>query len=103
VGVFDASTSRSDTPCVEQESPDALRLYAEALLRKADELDADLLPHTEVVDWLKRLRGEDGAFTCTAYLYDLQSDCLKAILNQETDGGGQLHQVRDEVIPPAWR
>jgi hypothetical protein len=85
---------------VEGESPDALRLYAEALLRKAHELDRGLIP--EFDDWMNRLRGESGAFTCTAVLYGMQSRHLDALLGQEA-GSGPLHQVSDHMIPLAWR
>ena len=48
------------------------------------------------------LRGEDNAFQCTSVVYGLQSRHLGAVLNQEA-GNGPLHQVRDDMIPLAWR
>jgi hypothetical protein len=85
----------------ENDSPDALRLYAEALLRKAYDEAPELLPKSEFKDWLDRLRGENGTLTCTAFLYHMQSQRLDAILRQP--GSGLLHQVRDEMIPLPWR
>jgi hypothetical protein len=50
----------------ELESPNALRAYAEALLRTAHEEDPGQLPDNKLVDWVNRVRGEDNAFTCTS-------------------------------------
>jgi hypothetical protein len=82
----------------ETESPNTLRLYAEALLRKAHELDPGLLPDDQLEDWVKRLRKDGGTLDCTAVLYGKQSRHLDAILGLEA-GSGPLHQVRDEMIP----
>jgi hypothetical protein len=87
---------------VEENSPEALRFYAEALLRKAHELDPGLPPDTVFVDWVNRLKGTDDAFTCTAVLYYMQSQRLNAILSEET-GDGPLHQVWNDMIPLEWR
>jgi hypothetical protein len=86
----------------EFESPNALRAYAEALLRKTHELDPGLLPNAQFGDWVNRLKGKDDAFTCTSVLYGKQSEHLNAILGQEEDSG-PLHAVRDEMIPLEWR
>jgi hypothetical protein len=86
----------------ETESPNALRTYAEALLRKVHELAPALLPDDKVKSWVSRLRKEGDAFDCTAVLYDLQSKHMANLLDQEA-GNGPLHKVRDDMIPLAWR
>jgi hypothetical protein len=87
----------------EHESPNTLRYYAEALLRKARELDPSLFPDdNEFRDWINRLRGEGAAFTCTSVLYGMESRHMDTILSNEA-GSGPLHQVRNEMIPLAWR
>jgi hypothetical protein len=86
----------------ETESPNALRTYAEALLRKVHELAPGLLPDDKFEDWVSRLRKKGHAFDCTAVLYDMQSTHMADLLGQEA-GNGPLHQVRDDMIPRAWR
>ncbi|MFM0610138.1 hypothetical protein PQR05_37110 [Paraburkholderia sediminicola] len=102
MGALYTNYSSSHVFGTEHDSPNALRFYAEGLLRKASELDGALLPEGTCVDWVNRLRGEGQAFTCTAVLYNAQSEHLKTILKDEA-GSGPLHQVRDEMIPLAWR
>jgi hypothetical protein len=82
------------------ESPNALRGYAEALLRKAHELNPEVLPEDPFKDWVNRLKG--NAYDCTALLYHAQSNRLDALLGQEPVSG-PLHRVRDDMIPLAWR
>ena len=94
----------------EDDSPNALREYVEALLRKVHEVAPELLraahedprqpPVDQLGDWLDRLNGK--AFDCTAVLYGMQSENLVNILKQEA-GSGPLHQVWDAMIPSVWR
>ena len=84
------------------ESPYALRLYAEGLLRKAHELDPGLVKDDTFADWTNRLRGEADAFTCTSILYGMESEHLELILREQPDNDTLL-QIRDEVIPLTWR
>ena len=84
----------------EDDSPNALRTYAEALLRKVHELDPGLLPDNPFANWVNRLKGK--AFSCTSVLYGMQSTYLNTFLSQQA-GNRPLHQVRDDVIPLAWR
>jgi len=86
----------------ETESPNALRTCAAALRRKVHELDAGLLPGDQLADWVKRLKGQGDAFQCTSVLHNMQSTYLNGLLRQEA-GNGQLHRVRDEMIPLEWR
>jgi hypothetical protein len=85
----------------EQESPNALRAYAEALLRKAEGLAPGLLDN-KLKDWVGKLRGKGRLFQCTAILYGIQSDRMAVLLGQEA-ATGPLHQVRDAMIPVIWR
>jgi hypothetical protein len=102
MGVLYTNYASSHVFGTETESPNALRAYAEALLRKVHEEDPGLLPGNQLVDWVNRLRGEDNAFTCTSVLYGMESRHLGNILRRER-GNGPLHQVRDEMIPLPWR
>jgi hypothetical protein len=86
----------------ELDSPNALRLYAEALLRKVHEQAPALLPSRELGEWADKLKGENGQFTCTAVLYGIQSGHLNGILRQEA-GDGPLHEVWNDMIPVPWR
>jgi hypothetical protein len=84
----------------EYESPNALRFYAEALLRKTHELAPGLLAHDRCVDWVPKLRGTGNAYT--SGLFTKQSRHLDAILRLEA-GDVPLRRVRDEMIPLEWR
>jgi hypothetical protein len=86
----------------ETESPNALRTYAMALLRETHEADPRLLPNDQLASWVGKLKGEGNAFQCTAVLYSIQSKHLNTRLRQEA-GNGPLHQVRNDMIPLAWR
>jgi hypothetical protein len=87
----------------ETDSPNALRAYAEALLRQVGELAPGLLPNNQLEEWVGKLRGTGNLFQCTAVLYGLQSTHLADILKQEEGDDRPLRQVRDEMIPLEWR
>lgn len=58
----------------EMESPEMLRQYAFALMKKAYDLDRSIFIFDETdhfPDWENRLLGLDGAFSCTAILTEL--------------------------------
>ncbi|WP_342622424.1 pentapeptide repeat-containing protein [Pseudomonas alkylphenolica] len=52
----------------ENDSPEALRKYAYALMAKAHELAPSIIPEKQFTDWTNRLLGLDNAFSCTAVL-----------------------------------
>lgn len=88
----------------ETESPNALRFYAMALLLKAHELAPELLSDAACEDWTNRLIGNSGAFTCTSVLYSTQTVHLNRLVNNEMgENAWPMRQIRDEMIPLAWR
>ncbi|MBG2875632.1 pentapeptide repeat-containing protein [Proteus alimentorum] len=76
----------------EYESPQILRMYAYALLSKANELNADLMDDY-FNDWENRLLGQDNAFTCTDILFLIMSSYVKKKFNN----------IYNVIMPPHWR
>jgi hypothetical protein len=71
-------------------------------LREVHARDSGLLPFDKLKDWVARLRGTGSAFQCSSVLYGMQSRHMQAAVERER-GSGPLRQVRDEMIPLAWR
>ncbi|MCD6026781.1 MAG: sopA 4 [Solimicrobium sp.] len=81
----------------EGESPEALRNYATGLITKAKTLDANVFKNKkgedQSADWIDRLTGKKGAFTCTAV--------LKTIMKQHAKEMG-FDDLMGRVKPPGW-
>lgn len=75
----------------EYESPEMLRFYAYALMKKAYDLDAGIFS-SRMQDWRKRLLGLNGASSCTE---TLSAGMVSFIRSQLT---GEL----DNIMPPLW-
>lgn len=76
----------------ESDSPQILRMYAYALLKKANELNADLM-NDYFNDWESRLLGENNAFPCTDILFSIMSSYVKENFNN----------IYNVIMPPHWR
>ncbi|QPB79729.1 hypothetical protein EHE21_10185 [Proteus sp. GOKU] len=76
----------------EYESPQILRMYAYALLSKANELNADLM-NDYFSDWENRLLGQDNAFTCT--------DILFSIMNSYAEKN--FNKIYNAIMPIHWK
>jgi hypothetical protein len=92
-GIF-AKYSSSSLFGTEHESPTSIRYYAYGLMKKAHQLDNNLIDEAEFVDWENRFLGINNAFTCTAVLSCLILDTCKKFDNFSTEYVG--------IIPPAW-
>lgn len=75
----------------ENESPEMLRFYAYALMKKAYDLDAGIFS-SQMQDWKNKLLGLNDAFSCTAVL---SSDMVSFIRSKFA---GEL----DNIMPPLW-
>lgn len=76
----------------ESDSPQILRMYAYALLKKANELNVDLM-NDYFNDWESRLLGENNAFPCTDILFSIMSSYVKENFNN----------IYNVIMPPHWR
>ena len=89
-----AKLSSSSYFGTEDESPTALRVYAAGLLKKAYEVDPRLCSAEMYRVFLEKLLGLNGAFTCTAALYE---HMIKHAQHQ-TD----FKQILLRIKPIAW-
>lgn len=87
----------------EYDSPQALRVYAMALLNEVEALVPALLSsHTDsrgrpaLADWKERLQGGGNVFTCTAIL----STAVKQVIDKLD---APLQKICSDVYPHAWR
>jgi hypothetical protein len=87
----------------EHDSPQALRVYAMALLNEVEALAPALLSSKTgadgrpvLPDWKQRLQGANGTFSCTAIL----SSMISNVINQLDPA---LKQICNDVYPFAWR
>ncbi|XBS68130.1 pentapeptide repeat-containing protein [Acerihabitans sp. KWT182] len=88
-----AKYSSSDIFGTEEESPLILRSYAWALMDKAHEVDSSIFASIEqYLDWENRLLGLNGAYTCSAVIYDLMTEHLRP----------QSPEILAAMIPPSW-
>ncbi|MEQ4922099.1 pentapeptide repeat-containing protein [Proteus hauseri] len=84
--------SSSDVFGTGDDSPQILRMYAYALMSKANELNPDLIKNT-FNDWENRLLGKNDAFTCTDTLFLIMSSYGKKHFNH----------IYSDIMPPHWR
>ncbi len=92
-----ARYSSSRTFGQELDSPQGVRSHAAALINTAARLCPELIEPAVRQDWLDRLQGRNGAFTCTAVLYDMMASRLRQL---DTTIGRDLYS---QVIPLLWR
>ncbi|EHM2231900.1 type III secretion system effector HECT-type E3 ubiquitin transferase, partial [Salmonella bongori] len=77
----------------EDDSPPALRGYAEALMQKAWELSPAIFPSSEqLTEWSDRFHGLHGAFTCTSVVAD----------SMQRHARKYFPSVLSSILPLAW-
>ncbi|MGE8151293.1 pentapeptide repeat-containing protein [Pseudomonas vancouverensis] len=81
----------------ETDSPQALRIYASALLNEACKLDATLIESSTLTNWQARLMGKE--FACTAIL----SNMMKTGIQELAKSNSNLEQLFLNLYPAAWR
>ncbi|WP_078820888.1 pentapeptide repeat-containing protein [Pseudomonas synxantha] len=81
----------------EEDSPQAVRAYAYALLQEAHKLDSTLVNADTLKDWRARLSGQ--AFSCTAVL----SDMMTRHIQDQAQPNSPLELVFLGLYPAAWR
>ncbi len=81
----------------ETDSPQALRVYASALLNEVQQLDKALIGPSTLSDWQARLMGKE--FSCTAVLSDMMTRHIQQLATPDSP----LKQVFLGLYPAAWR
>lgn len=74
------------------ESPQILRMYAYALLSKANELNTDLMNDC-FSNWENRLLGKNNILTCTDILFSIMGAYMQKNFNN----------IYNIIMPPHWR